>query len=88
MQSTNTTMHTDPTSAELLMESVRFFGWLIGSICSLAITLLGIYLRLYVRDALHDHADAIQSIMAANYIRRDVYESDIRWLRTQIEGRT
>jgi hypothetical protein len=79
-------MHADPTSLQMLMESIKFFAWLSGSILSLAITLLGIYLRLYVRDALHDHADAIQTIVAANYVRRDVYDADIRGLRAQIEG--
>ena len=81
------TMDSNPTNLQMLMESIKFFAWLSGSIISLAITLLGIYLRLYVRDALHDHADAIQAIVAASYVRRDVYESDIRGLREQIEGR-
>ncbi len=71
---------------EGLYESIRFFGWLIGSILSLAVTLLGIYLKMYVKEALHDHADAIHKIVAQNYVRRDVYESDIRGLRIQIEG--
>lgn len=79
-------MHDQPTSIAVLMDSIRFFGWLIGSIVSLAITLLGIYLRMYVKAALHDHADAIQSIIAASYVRRDVYDADIRGLRAQIEG--
>lgn len=80
------TSHTDPSNIQMLMESVKFFGWLIGSIISLAITLLGIYLRLYVRDALHDHSDAIRELVATNYVRRDVYEADIRGLLVRIEG--
>ena len=81
-----TTMHNEPSNLEMLMESIKFFAWLSGSILSLAITLLGIYLRLYVRDALHDHADAIQAIVEARYVRRDVYDADIRGLRARIEG--
>ena len=80
MQS-QTTMHADPTNLELMMDSIKFFGWMIGSILSLSVTLLGIYLRLYIRDALHDHADAIQALVAANYVRRDVYDADMRGLR-------
>jgi len=68
---------------QLIMESVKFFCWVVGSICTLAVTLLGIYLRMYVRDALHDHADAIQAIVAANYVRRDVYELQMRSLREE-----
>ena len=79
-------MHVDTTNIGMVMDSIKFFCWVVGSITSLAITLLGVYLRLYVRDALHDHAAAIQAIVAANYVRRDVYESDLRGLRAQIEG--
>jgi hypothetical protein len=79
-------MHPDPSNIEMLMESIKFFGWLIGSILSLSVTLLGIYLRLYVRDALHDHADAIHALVAQNYVRRDVYEADMRLLRALNEG--
>lgn len=76
-------MHVDSTNAQMLMESIKFFGWLIGSILSLAVALLGIYLRLYIRDALHDHADAIHALVAANYVRRDVYEADMRFVRSE-----
>jgi hypothetical protein len=81
-------MRPDAGEIQLVMESVKFFCWLAGSVCALAVTLLGIYLRMYVRDALHDHADAIQSIVAENYVRRDVHEEQIRGLRALIEGST
>lgn len=74
-------MKADATEIQLIMESVRFFCWIVGSVCALAVTLLGIYLRMYVRDALHEHANAIHAIVAANYVRRDVYEIEIRALR-------
>lgn len=77
-------MHPDPTNIELIIESVKFFCWMLGSIVSLAVTLLGIYLRLYVRDALHDHAAALQRLVAENYVRRDVYDIEIRVLRARI----
>ena len=77
----------DYSEIQLIMESVRFFGWLTGSICSLAILLLSIYLRMYVRDVLRTHSEAIQAIVAAKYVRRDVYDADVRWLRAQIEER-
>ena len=79
-------MRPDANEVQLVMESVKFFCWLCGSICALAVTLLGIYLRMYVRDALHDHADALHVIIAANYVRRDVYEADIRGLLGRFEG--
>ncbi len=69
-----------PSDFALIMESVRFFCWIVGSITTLAITLLGIYLKMYVRDALHSHAETIAAMVASNYVRRDVYDSDMRRL--------
>lgn len=74
----------DQTNMGLLMENIRFFAWLIGSICSAAMFLLGLYLKLYVRDVLHEHADMIRDIVAANYVKREVYEADMRALRTRV----
>lgn len=88
MQSETNTMHPDPTSAQMTMDSIKFFCEMIGSIVSLGITLLGVYLRMYVRDALHDHADAIQRLVADNYVRRDVYEADMRGIRAQGAGQS
>jgi len=77
-----------PLDLPLVMDSVRFFCWIIGSILTLAVTLLGIYLRMYVRDALHDHSNAIYAMIATNYVRRDVHDEQVRNLRSLIEGNT
>ncbi len=69
-----------PSDFALIMESVRFFCWIVGSITTLAITLLGIYLKMYVREALRGHAETIAAMVASNYVRRDVYDSDMRRL--------
>lgn len=74
------------TELELIMDSIRFSAWLLGSIGSLAVTLLGIYLRLYVRDALYAHTETIQRLIAANYVRKDVHEEQIKSLRMLIGG--
>jgi len=74
-------MHREmPTDYQLIMESVKFFCWIAGSVCTLAVTLLGIYLKMYVTERLHQHTDTIAQIVAQNYVRRDVYESDMRRL--------
>ncbi len=73
------------TDYQLIMDSVRFFCWIIGSVCGLAVTLLGLYLRMYVTERLHQHTDTIATIVASSYVRRDVYESDIRGLLARIE---
>lgn len=79
-------MKADPTNYQLIMESVKFFCWVIGSICGLAVTLLGIYLRMYVTERLHEHTDTIAGIVAANYVRLDVHNEQIRGLVARIEG--
>jgi hypothetical protein len=79
-------MHSDPSELQLIFESIKFTAWLLGSILSLSITLLGIYLRMYVKTVLQDHTEVIQKVVADCYVRRDVYEADVRWLRAQIQG--
>lgn len=75
-----------PSEMQLIMDSVRFFGWLLGSICTLAVTLLGIYLRLYVRDALNSHTVIIQNLIAKNYVRKDVHEEQMNTLKVLMGG--
>ena len=67
-----------PTELQLSLDSIRFFGWLIGAICVTAASLVGIYLRLYIHDALLVHAQAIHDVVAQNYVRRDIYDRDRR----------
>jgi len=76
-------MHPDPNSWQLTMDSIKFFCWVIGSICSLGITLMGIYLKMYIREVLHEHAEVIRDLVAENYVRKDVYVATMRGL----EGR-
>ncbi len=76
------------TDYQFIMDSVRFFCWVVGSVFTLAVTLLGIYLRMYVRDALHSHAETIAGMVAANYVRQDVHAEQIRALHQIIEGIT
>jgi hypothetical protein len=75
-----------PSNFELTIETVRFFGWLISSIVISAGTLIGIYLRLYIHDALQAHAAALREITAIHYVRKDVHEQEIRRLEAMIEG--
>jgi hypothetical protein len=81
-------MNQHPTDFEMTMESIRFFAWLIGSIVTGAVALVGIYLRLYIHDALQSHAIAIQKITALHYVRKDVHDQEIRRLESMIEGLT
>jgi hypothetical protein len=76
----------EPNGPQVLMENLHFFAWLLGAILTSAITLLGIYLRLFVKNALNDHSEALHTMIASNYVRRDVYEADVRTLRAIIEG--
>ncbi len=75
-----------PSDFTLIMESVRFFCWIVGSITTLAVTLLGIYLKMYVREALRGHAETIAAMVASNYVRREMHDEQIRNLHARIEG--
>lgn len=68
------------------METIKFFGWLISSIIASAVTLVGIYLRLYIHDALQSHSKAIQEITDKYYVRKDVYRQEIMRLESLIAG--
>ncbi len=74
-----------PTDFQMVMESVKFFCWIFGSIATLAVTLLGIYLRMYVRDALHSHSETIAAMVASKYVRRDMHDQQILNLERRIE---
>ncbi len=79
-------MPKEPTDLALTLETVRFFGWLISAIVTSAGTLIGIYLRLYIHDALQAHKQALEEITARYYVRKDVHEQEIRRLETMING--
>jgi len=65
---------------QVLLDNIKFFGGLIISIGSLAITLLGIYLKLYVKNALLQHAEEIKQMIAEDYVRKDVHFEQMRRL--------
>lgn len=73
-------MRPNLSDIQFAMESVKFFCWIIGSIFGLSVTLLGIYLRMYITERLREHTDTIAAIVAENYVRRDVYQADMRRL--------
>lgn len=75
-----------PPDMQLTLETIRFFGWLISSIVTLAGTLLAIYLRLYIHDALQAHARALQEITAENYVRKDVHDQEVRRLEALLQN--
>ncbi len=70
----------------MTMETVRFFGWLISSVVVSTATLIGVYSRLYIHDALQAQMAAIQEIMAKHYVRRELHDEQIRRLEAMIEA--
>jgi len=74
-------MYNEPSNYALILDSIKFFCWLIGAICSSAVLLLGIYLKLYVKQVLQEHSDLIQGIIATTYVRRDLHDEQLRALR-------
>jgi len=65
---------------QVLLDNIKFFGGLMISIGTLAITLLGIYLKLYVKNALLQHAEEIKQMIAEDYVRKDVHFEQMRRL--------
>jgi len=50
-----------PGHFELVIESIKFFAWIFGSIISLAMLLLGLYLKIYIKDPLEAHSAMLQA---------------------------
>jgi len=65
---------------QVLLDNIKFFCWLLGAIGSSAIVLLGIYLKLYVKNALLQHAEEIKQMIAEDYVRKDVHFEQMRRL--------